>query len=137
MWLTVLLVLLVSPVFAQETGELSVIVSGAGEETGVLRARLASTPAAYRGEAPAYREAAVNVTGTAETVTFQNVESGSYAVAVYLDRNVNGSLDTNLFGAPKEPIGFSQNPRIGMARPTFAETSFDFDGGKQRIEIQL
>lgn len=34
--------------------------------------------------------------------------SGEYVLAAFHDLNGNGKLDTNLFGAPVEPYGFSR-----------------------------
>ena len=51
---------------------------------------------------------------------------GQYAVAVYQDLNQNKHLDTNVFGIPSEPYGFSNNARPKWRAPTFEETRFDF-----------
>lgn len=39
--------------------------------------------------------------------TFHDLPPGRYAVAVFHDRNGNGTLDSSLFGQPGEPYGFS------------------------------
>ena len=89
------------------------------------------------GETSAYLEEAVPMSGESTTAIFRDVESGRYAVALYLDTDEDGELDTNLFGVPQEPIGFSRNPRIGMSRPGFGETVFDYPGGALIVDIQL
>jgi uncharacterized protein (DUF2141 family) len=48
---------------------------------------------------------------------------GIYAVAVVHDVNGNGELDTNSFGLPLEPVGFSNDPTL-MGKPTFDQTKF-------------
>lgn len=122
---------------AQESGQLSVRATAEHSSSGVLRVRIARDGDEYAGESEAYLEDAVPMRGTSRTVTFDNVEPGEYAVAVYLDEDENGELNTNLFGVPKEPIGFSRNPRIGMSRPNFSETVFDYPGGQFTVDVRL
>ncbi len=52
-----------------------------------------------------------------------DVEPGIYAVAIVHDVNANGVLDTNSFGIPTEPVGFSNDPTL-MGKPTFDQTKF-------------
>lgn len=56
------------------------------------------------------------------TVVFE-VDPGMYAVAVVHDVNANGEVDTNSFGIPTEPIGFSNDPTL-LGKPTFDQTKF-------------
>jgi uncharacterized protein (DUF2141 family) len=59
------------------------------------------------------------------THTFKNLPQGDYAVVVIHDRNKNGKLDRNLFGMPKEPVGLSNYPSIGISNPpTFRKALF-------------
>ena len=52
---------------------------------------------------------------------------GDYAIAVYHDKNMNGKLDTNLLGIPKERYGFSNNARGRFGPATWDESHFTFD----------
>lgn len=122
---------------AQETGQLAVTAAADDSYSGILRVRLARNEREYTGESQPYNEEAVPMNGESATVTFHDVEPGQYAVASYLDENEDGELNTNLFGAPREPIGFSRNPRIGMSRPTFSETVFEYTGGDLSVNIEL
>lgn len=51
--------------------------------------------------------------------------AGTYAVSAFIDLNGNGKLDTNLFGAPKEPYCFSKNYRPTFSATSFTDCSFD------------
>src|SRR5688572_14316142 len=52
----------------------------------------------------------VAVTGSeAVSVLFENVPPGTYAIALFLDENDNGKIDTNFIGIPREKYGFSNN----------------------------
>lgn len=48
---------------------------------------------------------------------------GKYALALVHDVNGNGKIDTNLFGIPTEPYGFSNNPKIRFGPPSFQESA--------------
>ncbi len=52
---------------------------------------------------------------------FDQIPTGEYAIAVFHDLNDNVKLDTNLFGIPKEPYGFSNNFRPRLAPPKFSD----------------
>lgn len=70
------------------------------------------------------------------TAHFDTLPTGRYAVALFQDRNGNGELDTNFFGVPVEPYGFSNNVRPRFFQPGFDACSFDLNA-TQRIEIRL
>jgi hypothetical protein len=53
-----------------------------------------------------------------------SVSSGIYAIRLFLDINNNQKLDTNLFGKPTEPFGFSNNPKVRFKMPAFNKISF-------------
>ena len=76
------------------------------------------------------------VSGTTK-LTFSGLEPGSYGIALFQDLNGNEKLDRNLLGAPIEPFGFSNNPVIGFAAPTFEEFVVDFDGSPTTLNIIL
>ena len=66
----------------------------------------------------------LKVTGTSITHVFKNIPVSKYAIAVFQDENSNGKLDTDLFGAPTEPYGFSKNEYGMFGPPDFEDVSF-------------
>jgi uncharacterized protein (DUF2141 family) len=70
------------------------------------------------------------------TVLF-DVPYGEYAISVFHDINGNGKLDKNLFGAPKEPYGFSQNFKPTFSQPKFDDCRFVFNETNASITINL
>jgi uncharacterized protein (DUF2141 family) len=62
---------------------------------------------------------------------------GRYAITIFHDINDNNELNTNIIGIPKEPYGFSNNPKITFGPPNFKQASFDFTLPSQDIEIVL
>lgn len=55
---------------------------------------------------------------------FENLPNDTYAIAVFHDENANAELDTNFFGIPKEPLGFSIGKLKTFGPPSFNECSF-------------
>ncbi len=57
--------------------------------------------------------------------------AGDYVVAALHDRDANGR-----FGAFRDGVGFSRNPRLGLAKPKVAVTQVRLDGvTPMRIEL--
>ena len=70
-------------------------------------------------------------------LTFPALTKGTYGIALFQDKNGNETLDRNLLGAPKEPFGFSNNPKIGFSAPKFDAFKFEFDGDDMALNITL
>ncbi len=79
----------------------------------------------------------VPVNGAENKAVFQQLPSGWYAVAVYLDENDNRKLDKNLLGIPKEEYGFSNNAKGSMGPPSFEAARFEVTKEAQTIQIQI
>jgi uncharacterized protein (DUF2141 family) len=52
---------------------------------------------------------------------FEDIPPGTYALAVIHDENMNGKLDTNWLGIPKEGYGFSNAVKAMRGAPTRSE----------------
>jgi uncharacterized protein (DUF2141 family) len=68
---------------------------------------------------------------------FEDVPPGTYALAVIHDENMNGKLDTNWLGIPKEGYGFSNGAKALLHAPSFSAASFQYDGGTIDLTISL
>ena len=68
---------------------------------------------------------------------FEDIPPGTYALAVVHDENMNGKLDTNLLGIPKEGYGFSNDAKALLGAPSFSAASFPFDGQNLELTISL
>jgi len=51
--------------------------------------------------------------------TLDGLSMGEYAASVFQDENMDGKLNTGLFGIPKESFGFTGNPVIRIGAPKF------------------
>jgi uncharacterized protein (DUF2141 family) len=50
---------------------------------------------------------------------------------------MNGKLDTNWLGIPKEGYGFSNDVKDLLSSPPFSAASFQYDGGTLDLTISL
>lgn len=71
------------------------------------------------------------------TVKFSNLAPGDYAVALFHDTNDNGKLDSNLFGIPQEPYGFSRIDRALMGAPGWDDVKFTLPDQGSNLDISL
>ena len=71
------------------------------------------------------------------TVTMDQVQFGTYALAIFHDENSNGKLDKNFFGIPTEPYAFARPPKSKWRAPYFEELTFSFDKTNQVIDTKL
>ncbi len=78
----------------------------------------------------------ISTKGGNVTIEIDDVSSGWWAIAVLLDENGNKDMDYNLFGAPQENFGFSNNPTVVLSEPDFRECKFYMDGDKT-ISIEV
>ena len=78
----------------------------------------------------------VSVAGARE-FDCSGLAAGTYAISCFHDLNGNGKLDTNLFGIPTEPYGFSNNARPKFRAPKWEEARFEVKEGSGRISIRL
>jgi uncharacterized protein (DUF2141 family) len=68
---------------------------------------------------------------------FEDIPPGTYALAVIHDENMNGKLDTNVLGIPKEGYGFSNQAKAWFAAPSFEAASFNYDGRALEMTLSL
>ena len=122
------------------TSKLTVQVAGARNSKGQIAIALFRDGTGFPGDkSKAFRTLQVRIdpqTLRAQT-TLNDLPSGVYAVSVFHDENLNGQLDKNVFGVPKEGYGASNNPKRSMGPPKFTETKFQLDQPEKMIEISL
>jgi uncharacterized protein (DUF2141 family) len=66
---------------------------------------------------------------------FEDIPSGNYSMVVVHDENMNGKLDTNWVGVPKEGFSFSNKAKALLSAPSFSASSFQYDG--QNIDMTM
>ena len=79
----------------------------------------------------------IKVRRTEARCDFEDIPPGTYALAVIHDENMNGKLDTNWVGIPKDGYGFSYDGKALLGRPSFSAASFQYNGGTLDLTISL
>jgi len=72
----------------------------------------------------------IEVTGDKITILLKDIPVGTYAIAIIQDKNSDGEHNTNLFGVPTEPYGFSNNVYGRFGPPDFEDVSINIEDGK-------
>jgi uncharacterized protein (DUF2141 family) len=119
---------------------LTVKVVGARNIKGKIGIALFQEPRGFPEDtSKAVRAQDVDITPNTMTVqvVFDGLPQGAYAVSVRHDENLNGKLDKNFIGIPKEGYGASNNPKKKLHAPTFEEAKFTLGDTAQVIEIRL
>ncbi len=77
----------------------------------------------------------VPVTQNTFEVKYENLPpSANYAITVHHDANMNGKIDTNIFGIPKEGFCFSNNAMGSFGPPSYEDCKFEIKKGTYVIQ---
>jgi uncharacterized protein (DUF2141 family) len=79
----------------------------------------------------------IKIRDTQAHCDFVSIQPGTYALAVIHDENMDGKLDTNWLGVPKEGYGFSNDAKAMLGAPSFSAASFLYDGQDMKLTISL
>ena len=107
--------------------------------TGTVACALFESPTGFPTE---FLHAATNimmikVRATKARCDFEDIPPGTYALAVIHDENMNGKLDLNMLGIPKEGYGFSNDATAALGAPSFSAASFPYNGHNLELTISL
>jgi len=118
--------------------EVTVHVEGLRSTKGQVLACLTAQPRAFPHcrDAKQARSRLAVPASTAATIRFDNIEKGTYAIALLHDENSNGRVDMALI-MPKEGFGFSRNPPVRTGPPSFAAASFSVDDTPVQQTIRM
>ena len=122
---------------APGAAKLSIVVEGVRSDRGLMTASL------YPGDKSQFliKNGALKVWSVAAQAPATKMciwlrGPGTYAVAVYHDANSNHKLDIGMFG-PTEAYGFTNNPRIMFAKPSYDSVKFPAKAGETTVHIRL
>jgi uncharacterized protein (DUF2141 family) len=106
---------------------------------GTVDCALFDGPAGFPVDVPhsAMRLMAMKVPNSQAQCDFENISAGTYGLVVLHDENMNGKLDSNWLGIPKEGYGFSKDAKASFGAPSFADASFVYDGNTLALTITL
>lgn len=107
-----------------QTTRLNIEVKGLRNQQGRVSLLLFNRKDGFPGDdKKALAAQMVDIKGDGANVTFDKLPRGEYAVVLLHDENSNGKMDTS-FGFPLEGFGASNDPRVTMRAPTFAQARF-------------
>lgn len=129
---------------SETTGTLRLTIVGLHADSGHVMVALSDSAEGFRwpdGAGQPVRRVRLHIeageAGARAGHAFADLPFGTYAIKLFHDRNDNGTLDTNLFGVPTEPYGFSNNARRRFGPPPFAAAKFAFTADDQTIEVRV
>jgi uncharacterized protein (DUF2141 family) len=126
------------PVQAKPNSQLTIEIDGLRNRQGQICLSLFTTSKGFPSNGTdAVQNQCVAITTMPPLVTFENLQPGSYAVAVVHDANSDGEVNRNALGIPVEGFGFSQNPVIRTGPPKFNDAVILVLGSSTNIQIQL
>lgn len=121
-----------------QTSPLTVLVEKIAVAKGRIHVGIYKDAASFPKKKYAFagKEMPVNAVGSMEVI-IPDLAPGRYAVAVFQDTNDNGKLDTNVFGVPIEPYGFSNGTLAKWGSPKFESAAFLLSPPRADIRIRL
>lgn len=126
-----------TPEAPRGSAALRVTVEGLRSERGELYVALFYGAEGFPDEAHrATRGIHLPIAAETMDVRFDELPSGSLAVAVFHDENSSGDLDKNWFGLPTEPWGVSNNASAFLGPPRFQDAQLQLLEG-QLLEIRI
>lgn len=111
-----------------EKHKLSIKIDGITDIKGNLGILLFNSEIGYPDESvKALKSFIIKVESATMIIELGEFPTGDYAVTLIQDKNLNGILDKNMIGIPKEPFGFTKLQEIPFGAPSFDETSFQLN----------
>ena len=120
------------------SGQLGVEINGLRNQDGQICLSLFANSEGFPSDGnQAVQNQCVTASEAESVVTFDNVQPGSYAIAVLHDANSDSIINRNVLGIPSEGFGFSGNPVIRTGPPTFGDAMVFVAGRQTTIQIDL
>jgi uncharacterized protein (DUF2141 family) len=129
--------LIVSSSSIENGVKLEVNVNGIATKEGNVHVALFREQDSFPTHGNQFKGQVIPVKNTMVSAAFMNLKPGTYAIAVFHDRNKNGKLDKNIFGAPTESYGFSNNVRSTFSAPTFSAASFELKNDDLQLKVTV
>ena len=131
-----LISLIAAPAMADEAAGLTVTIDGIKTVSGKINLGVFDEAGYDSGNA--VDGAMITVDSETVTVSFSDLAPGRYGLKLYHDVNDNGEMDTNPFGMPTEPYGFSNNAKGRFGPAKWEKAAFDVtaDGTSHTITIE-
>jgi uncharacterized protein (DUF2141 family) len=105
---------------------------------GQLHVAVYDQKSAFLNVSKAYLTQTFPITQTGkQSFMLPKLAPGNYAICCFQDLNGNNQLDTNFFGVPTEPFGFSKNAHSKFRAPYWEEVCLSVTKDCKSVEIQI
>jgi uncharacterized protein (DUF2141 family) len=111
--------------------------TGLKSEEGAVYAAVFDAEAKYDAGADPVRQVKIPIKDGGAVAALTDLPTGRYAVKAFHDRTEAGVLRFNMFGIPTEPVAFSNNAKVNMKAPSWAQTAFDLGPGETTQTITI
>ena len=115
---------------------LHVDITGVPKSEGHIRVALYTSADGFLKFEQVYRAGSAKTSKGTTQVVFKDLPEGTYAIALYHDKNSNSELDKNWLGIPKEKVAFSKAKMRAFGPPPFKDCAFELQEDTH-IEIPL
>jgi len=121
----------------QETGSLTIVVTGLENDDGEVLISVSNSREDYEIDDPAFVSAKVKIEDGQAEYTFEAIPFGEYAIKLFHDENMDGELDSNFLGIPTEAYGFSNNASGTFGPADYDDAKFIFEHSELMMEISV
>ncbi len=122
---------------AAQAADLTVIVSGVRNATGLVSAGIFNSESSFAKTSEAVASFRIKAAPGSVGFTVHDLPPGRYAVTTYHDENANGSLDFDPTGIPTEGYGVSNDARNPLAPPEFAKAAFELSDQNNSVTVNI
>lgn len=77
------------------------------------------------------------ITDKKSIVEIKDMPYGVYAIAVFHDENNNETIDTGMYGIPKEGIAYSNNAELQFGPPKFDDAKFELKSAEVKQVLNM
>ena len=116
-----------------QTGRIKVNIEGIENTDGELQIGLYNSADSFPDFEKNFKGASITADKSGSELVFDNIPVGTYAIAIWHDENKDKELNKNMFGAPKEKYGFSNNVFGTFGPPDFEDASFLIIEGETKV----
>lgn len=120
---------------AASGADLAVTVQGVRNDRGHVLVAVCTEDTFLQADCPHTGRAAAAVGEV--VVTVRDIPPGTYAVQAFHDEDDDGELDRNVFGLPREGMGFSNDVPMRFGPPRFEEAAISIDDGRHAIRFRM
>lgn len=119
-----------------ETVDIKVVITNIKSQKGIIRLGLFNSSKTFLNKGEEYKTFDKKPDGETLVFHIKGVKKDDYAVSVYHDLNSDDKCNLSFLLRPSEPVGFSNNVKLRLFKPSFDDCKINVNGNKE-ITIRL